>query len=410
MFPVAGLCLGYPQGEGHVSLRLPRRLTTHRDRYDDSVLAEAIDDYDRRRDAIHAIPKEQQRANAEFGEGPSTAGRKTRRGRPPRPKARRFRPICVRTASVSIRGDPARGGADLQGRTIPTHQRSRNDHDKVFVRRHQITAPDGCLAGGAAGPADARRPRKPPASTRSRSAALIVATEDDFRPFEFVKDGKPTGFDNELIEDLRKYAPFEIKQEILPWTGILAGVTTGKYDVAITAAIITKERKKSLDFTSPIADATHYYVKRKDDTSISSIKDLNGKTVGVQAGSALLGRLPELGTMLEKEGGKLGKIVEYTSYPEAYQDLALGRVDYVVNTIINLKTLVAEKPKVFEIGQAVSGKSFPAWAVAKDSPELLAFLNEFIAKEKASGRFAELQKKWFGESFPDLPVSFEPEF
>ena len=168
-------------------------------------------------------------------------------------------------------------------------------------------------------------------------------------------------------------------------------------------------RAKSLDFTSPIADATHYYVKRKDDKSISSIKDLSGKTVGVQAGSALLARLPELGTMLEKDGGKLGKIVEYTSYPEAYQDLALGRVDYVVNTIINLKTLVAEKP-VFEVGQAVSGKSFPAWAVAKDNKELLAFLNEFIAKEKASGRFAELQKKWFGEAFPDLPVAFEPEF
>jgi polar amino acid transport system substrate-binding protein len=243
-----------------------------------------------------------------------------------------------------------------------------------------------------------------------KKRGLIVATEDDFRPFEFVKDGKPTGFDNELIEDLRKYAPFEIKQEILPWTGILAGVSTGKYDVAITAAIITKERRQSLDFTSPIADATHYYVKRKDDKSITSIKDLSEKTVGVQAGSALLARLPELGAMLAKEGGKLGKIVEYTSYPEAYQDLALGRVDYVVNTVINLKTLVAEKPAVFEVGQAVSGKSFPAWAVAKDNKELLAFLNEFIAKEKASGRFAELQKKWFNESFPDLPVAFEPEF
>ena len=243
-----------------------------------------------------------------------------------------------------------------------------------------------------------------------KKRGLIVATEDDFRPFEFVKDGKPTGFDNELIEDLRKYAPFEIKQEILPWTGILAGVSTGKYDVAITAAIITKERRKSLEFTSPIADATHFYVKRKGDTTITSIKDLNGKIVGVQAGSALLARLPELGAMLEKEGGKLGKVVEYTSYPEAYQDLALGRVDYVVNTVINLKTLVAEKPAVFEVGQAVSGKSFPAWAVAKDNTELVAFLNEFIAKEKASGRFAELQKKWFGESFPDLPATFEPEF
>src|SRR5580658_7862038 len=243
-----------------------------------------------------------------------------------------------------------------------------------------------------------------------KKRGLIVVTEDDFRPFEFVKDGTPTGFDNELIADLRKYATFEIKQQILPWTGILAGVSTGKYDVAITAAIITKERKKSLDFTSPIADATHYYVKRKGDKSIMSVKDLNGKTVGVQAGSALLARLPELGTMLEKTGGKLGKVVEYTSYPEAYQDLALGRVDYVVNTVINLNALVAEKPAVFELGQAVSGKSFPAWAVAKGNTELLAFINGFIAKEKETGRFAELQKKWFGEAFPSLPVKWDPEF
>ena len=119
----------------------------------------------------------------------------------------------------------------------------------------------------------------------------------------------------------------------------------------------------------------------------------------MQAGSALLGRLPELEAMLEKEGGKLGKVVEYTSYPEAYQDLALGRTDYVVNTIINLKALVAEKPDVFEIGQPVSGKSYPAWAVAKGNNELLDFLNEFIAKQKASGGIAELQKKWFGETF-----------
>lgn len=68
VFPVAGLCLGYPQAEGFISLRLPRRATTHNDRYDDSELGPLIDDYDRRRHALHAIPKDQQRSNAEFGE------------------------------------------------------------------------------------------------------------------------------------------------------------------------------------------------------------------------------------------------------------------------------------------------------------------------------------------------------
>ena len=238
---------------------------------------------------------------------------------------------------------------------------------------------------------------------------IVVATEDDYRPFEFVKDGKPTGFDNEMVDALQKYAPFKVQHEILPFTGILAGVATGKYDIAITGAVMTLDRMQSLDFVSPIADATDYYVKRKGDDSIKSIKDLSGKTVGVQSGSAQLAHLSQLQAALEKAGGKMGKIVQYTSYPEAYQDLALGRTDYVVNTIINLTTLVQEKPAVFALGQPVAAKSVAAWSVKKGNADLLAYINGFVAKEKADGTVPALQKKWFGQAF-DLPVSFKPEF
>jgi polar amino acid transport system substrate-binding protein len=238
---------------------------------------------------------------------------------------------------------------------------------------------------------------------------MIVATEDDYKPFEFVQDGKPMGFDHELLDVFKKTAGFEVKQEIIPWTGLLAGVATGKYDVAVTAALITKERAKSLDFSMPIADATHYFVKRKGDTSIKEIKDLDGKTLGIQAGSGLLQRLPELEAMLKTTGGKIGKVVEYTSYPEAYQDLALKRTDYVINTIINITALVKEKPTVFEVGLPVSGKSFPAWAVAKGNKELLELLNKFFAEQRANGTIAKLQEKWLGRSFPDLPTSWTPE-
>ncbi|MFM0157077.1 MULTISPECIES: transporter substrate-binding domain-containing protein [Paraburkholderia] len=238
---------------------------------------------------------------------------------------------------------------------------------------------------------------------------IIVATEDDYRPFEFVKDGKPTGFDNEMVDALQKSTPFQIHHEILPFTGILAGVATGKYDIAITAAVMTKDRMQSLDFASPIADATDYYVKRKADNSIQTIKDLSGKTVGVQAGSAQLAHLSQLQAEIEKQGGKMGKIIQYTSYPEAYQDLAIGRTDYVVNTIINLTTLVNEKPAVFALGQPVAAQSVAAWSVKKGNVDLLAFMNEFIARQKANGTVSALQKKWFGRSF-DLPVTFTPAY
>jgi nitroreductase len=66
VFPVAGLCLGYPAQQGFISMRLPLDATVHIDRYDESGLAEAVDGYDRRRDARHSI-KDRQRDTARFG-------------------------------------------------------------------------------------------------------------------------------------------------------------------------------------------------------------------------------------------------------------------------------------------------------------------------------------------------------
>ena len=66
VFPVAGLCVGYPASAGHISLRLPQSATVHRDGYDDSHLAEQIDAYDRERHSRHAITPDQERNPERF--------------------------------------------------------------------------------------------------------------------------------------------------------------------------------------------------------------------------------------------------------------------------------------------------------------------------------------------------------
>jgi FMN reductase [NAD(P)H] len=65
VFPVAGLCLGYPASPGHISPRLPLDVTVHTDRYDEAGLREQIESYDRRRHANHPYGK--QRRTAQFG-------------------------------------------------------------------------------------------------------------------------------------------------------------------------------------------------------------------------------------------------------------------------------------------------------------------------------------------------------
>ncbi|HLX28397.1 MAG TPA: transporter substrate-binding domain-containing protein [Casimicrobiaceae bacterium] len=240
---------------------------------------------------------------------------------------------------------------------------------------------------------------------------IIVATEDDYRPFEFMQDGKPAGLDNELFQLMKADAKFDLRQEILPWTGLLAGVSSGKFDAAVTGALINKERMKAFDFSMPIAANNHYYLKRANDNSIKSIKDLSGKTCGVQSGSVLFARLPELEAMLAKTGGKLGKVVQYASYPEAYQDLAAGRVDYVVNGEINLLGVMAERPGVFAMGQpVVDSPSYVGWPVKKGNKEMLDYLNGFLREVRANGKLQELQQKWLKVSFKDLPEHVEPNF
>ncbi len=55
VFPVAGMCVGYPDKAGRVNQRLPLEVTTHVDAFDESGLEAHIDAYDRRRAA--AMPE-----------------------------------------------------------------------------------------------------------------------------------------------------------------------------------------------------------------------------------------------------------------------------------------------------------------------------------------------------------------
>jgi len=67
VFPVAGLCVGWPASAGYASLRLPPAVTLHAETYDDTAMPAAVESYDRARAARHATPRDKQRAPERFG-------------------------------------------------------------------------------------------------------------------------------------------------------------------------------------------------------------------------------------------------------------------------------------------------------------------------------------------------------
>lgn len=65
VFPIAGLCVGWPAHPGGISPRLPTSLRVHRDRYDEGDLDAAIAAYDERRNRTRPYAKP--RDPARFG-------------------------------------------------------------------------------------------------------------------------------------------------------------------------------------------------------------------------------------------------------------------------------------------------------------------------------------------------------
>ena len=65
VYPLAGLCLGYPEGTSDISVRLPMSASLHKNKYDEKNLKASIKDYDKRREEIN--PYESQRRIDSYG-------------------------------------------------------------------------------------------------------------------------------------------------------------------------------------------------------------------------------------------------------------------------------------------------------------------------------------------------------
>lgn len=236
---------------------------------------------------------------------------------------------------------------------------------------------------------------------------IVIATEDDYPPFDFLQDGKHVGYNQDLLDAIAEGSPYTIKQEVLPWQGILTGIAAGKYSGSNAAVTILEERVSAVDFTMPTTELTNHYLKRKGDTSINGIEDFSGKNVGVQQGGVTASLLTgTVNKQLEEAGKPPATPVEYGAFAEAYTDLENGRLDVVINNIVALSQLMKAKGDVFEVGPQVGDKMYAAWAVQKGNTEVLTFLNDGLAELKANGTMQELQEKWLNISFelPDEPL------
>ena len=120
---------------------------------------------------------------------------------------------------------------------------------------------------------------------------LIVATSADFPPFEYIENGKIVGIEPDILNEITKITGLRFEIVDIPFNSIIAGLTTGKFNIGCSGFGITDERKKSVDFTQPYIDIDFAIVKKKETNYKEGqslvLSNLSGKKVGVQTATTM---------------------------------------------------------------------------------------------------------------------------
>lgn len=213
-------------------------------------------------------------------------------------------------------------------------------------------------------------------------------------PFAFTDaSGQWTSFNPILDLKLGEYLGVKVEFVTTGWTGIVAGLQTGKYDIIGASINATAERKQVIDFTNPYyKTGTAFFALSS--SGLTSIADLNkpSNTVAVVTGSdnqtAVDQYLPNANV----------RALPNASIADLVSEVTSGRSDALATSGYLAPGLVAKYhftviPPLSEQPNGVLPVGV-CWGVPKGQPELLAELNKFLAAEEKSGELAQLQLKW----------------
>lgn len=228
---------------------------------------------------------------------------------------------------------------------------------------------------------------------------LKVALEGTYPPFNFKdpKTGELTGFEVEVAKLLAAKLGLKPEFTTTEWSGILAGLGAGKYDVIINQVGITDERQKAFDFSDPYTLSSAQLIVRKDEKrQFNSLEDLKGKKLG-------LGQ----GTNFEQKAKSVPGIDvrTYPGAPEYLADLASGRLDAALNDSLLVGYLLKSSNLPLKGGAPVGSIDKIGIPFQKGNPEFKAALNKALADIKKDGSFKQVSVKWFGIDVSQPPAA-----
>jgi polar amino acid transport system substrate-binding protein len=175
------------------------------------------------------------------------------------------------------------------------------------------------------------------------------------------------------------------------WPGIIPALNLDRFDIIFGGMSVTEERSKLVDFANPFMTVGQTILLNAKHTDVvQSYKDLNDPkfivvskpgTTGEEAVQRLIPKATYETADTEMEGAM--RVLKGTADAFVY--------DFPFNAVFN--TMHPSDQLVF-LDKPFTKEPI-AWAIRKNDPDFLKFLNDFLFRMKADGRFDRIYHKWF---------------
>ncbi|WP_172148580.1 MULTISPECIES: transporter substrate-binding domain-containing protein [Pseudomonas] len=222
---------------------------------------------------------------------------------------------------------------------------------------------------------------------------LKVAVPQDFPPFGSIgPDMQPRGLDIDTAQLLANQLAVKLELTPVNSTNRIPFLTTGKVDLVISSLGKNPEREAVIDFSSAYAPF-YLGVFGPADAAVSSLADLEGKTISVTRGSV---EDIELSKVAPK-GATLKRFEDNNSTIAAYLS---GQVDLIASGNVVMAAIAERNPQRVPL-MKLNLKDSPTYVgLNKNEAALLARVNAIIAGAKADGSLNAISEKWLKQPLP----------
>lgn len=224
---------------------------------------------------------------------------------------------------------------------------------------------------------------------------FVLGLDASFPPMGFTEaDGTITGYDIDLAKEVSKRLNLEFVAKPINWGAKELELSSGSIDCIWNGFTMTEERLEKMAFTSAYLNNDQILVVRNDGT-INSLKDAEGKVIGCQSGSSA-----EEAIESNKEfASSLKSVKKYEDNLTALNDLEVGGIDAVVmDSVVADYTIKIGKRNLTVVEESLSKEAYGiGFRNDENGIELRDKVQKVLLEMAEDGTVAKISENWFGK-------------